>query len=356
MTVNIKDVARAAGVSPATVSRVLGDGPVSAELRAQVEAAVRETGYRPNLSARRLRSRNARTIGLIVADIANPFFTALSRAVEEEAYRQGLRVILCNTGEDPKREAMYLRLMEEERVTGVIVAATRQSVAELDRATWDFPTVLVDRAGPSVRHDAVVLDNHGAAAALVDHLRSQGLTRIAGLFGNASTTGIERHAGYVAAMEAAGLAPQARFMPPAPASAEAALAELLCAPAPPDAVIASNGLLLMGAYRAARTRQLRMPDDLALAGFDNESWTDLVEPGLTVIEQPVAAMGQAAMAMLLERIDAPARAQRRVVLAGRCVVRGSTAAGRGGGGCAMSPTRPSCVEREAVAAEHTKSK
>ena len=103
MTVGIKDVARAAGVSPATVSRVLGNGVVSAELRALVEAAVRDTGYRPNLSARRLRSQHSQTIGLIVADISNPFFTAVSRAVEDAAYKAGLRVILCNTDENPER-------------------------------------------------------------------------------------------------------------------------------------------------------------------------------------------------------------------------------------------------------------
>ena len=126
--VGIKDVARAAGVSPATVSRALGHGPVSAEVRAKVAEAVRLSGYRPNLSARRLRSQDSQTIGLIVADISNPFFTAVARAVEDAAYQAGLRVILCNTDENPEKEAMYLNLMEEERVTGVIFAPTRVTV------------------------------------------------------------------------------------------------------------------------------------------------------------------------------------------------------------------------------------
>ena len=125
MAIGIKDVAKRAGVSVATVSRVLGSGPVSAELRDKVEKAIAATGYRPNLSARRLRSQHSQTIGLLVSDIGSPFFTALCRTVEDEAYRAGMRVILCNTDETPEREAMYLRLMEEERVTGLIWAPTR---------------------------------------------------------------------------------------------------------------------------------------------------------------------------------------------------------------------------------------
>jgi LacI family fructose operon transcriptional repressor len=170
MTVSIKDVAGAAGVSPATVSRALGVGPVSPELRAQVEAAVRQTGYRPNLSARRLRSKHSATIGLIAADISNPFFTAVARAVEDAAYQAGLRVILCNTDENPEKEALYLQLMEEERVTGVIFAPTRATVERMSGTPQNFPVVLIDRAGAAGGQDAVVLDNFAAAAMLVERL------------------------------------------------------------------------------------------------------------------------------------------------------------------------------------------
>ena len=117
MSISINDVARAAGVSKSTVSRALAGGSVSEEVRARVAAAVQATGYRPNLMARWLRARDAGPMGVLVADIRNPFFTALIRAVEAEAYRQG-RVLLCNTDEDPQREAMYLQLMQEERIAG----------------------------------------------------------------------------------------------------------------------------------------------------------------------------------------------------------------------------------------------
>ena len=320
MTIGIKDVARAAGVSPATVSRALGNGPISAELRALVEDAVRRTGYRPNLSARRLRSQHSQTIGLIVADISNPFFTAVARAVEDAAYQAGLRVILCNTDENPEREALYLKLMEEERVTGVIFAPTRATVERLAKRKPNFPIVLIDRAGSAGTTDAVVLDNHAAAGGLVEHLHDQGFRRLGGLFGNASTTGIERHQGFEQAARRYSLVHETRFIAPNAAAAEAEVTKWLRAAQPPEALVASNGLLLMGVVRALR----QLGGTLAIAGFDNESWTELVEPGITVIEQPVAEIGRSAMKLLLERLDAPDAPVRKIVLGGRCIVRGST--------------------------------
>lgn len=324
MSVSIKDVAARANVSPATVSRALAGGQVSAALRAKVEEAVKATGYRPNLSARRLRSQESQTIGLIVADISNPFFTAVARAVEDEAYKAGLRVILCNTDENPDKEALYLQLMEEERVTGVIFAPTRATVGKLAKRQFNFPMVLIDRAEPGCGQDAVVLDNAGAAALLVEHLRDRGYRRIEGLFGNASTTGVERQLGYEEAMRRFGLTPSARFIPPSIKAAEEEVAGWFKRGPAPEAVIASNGLLLMGVVRALRGAGKSMPDDLAVAGFDNESWTDLIGPGLTVIEQPVATIGRTAMQLLLERLEEPDAPLRKMVLGGRCLARGST--------------------------------
>lgn len=324
MKVGIRDVARAAGVSTATVSRALGQGPVSEALREQVEAAVRATGYRPNLSARRLRSQSARTIGLIVADIRNPFFTAVSRAVEDAAFGADMRLILCNTDEDPAREAMYLRLMEEERVTGVIFAPTVTTTKGLGGRQFDFPVVLIDRSGPPGAYDGVVLDNGAACATLVDHLVAQGYARIGGLFGSTSSTAAERRAGYQDAMQRHGLAPTTRSVAPNAAVAMEEAARWLREPDRPEALILSNGLILMGAVRAARALGLALPHDLALAGFDNEPWTELAEPGLTVIEQPVAEIGAQAMRLLFERIERPDQPVRKVVLSGSLVARGST--------------------------------
>jgi LacI family fructose operon transcriptional repressor len=324
MGAKIKDVAAAAGVSVATVSRVLGNGPVSETLRLRVLDVVAQLGYRPNLSARRLRSQHSETVGLIVSDIRNPFFTAVSRAVEDAAYRAGMRVILCNADEDPEKEAMYLRLMQEERVSGVVFSPTITTARRFRPDRFDFPVVMIDRACASGETDAVVLDNALASGQLVEHLIHHGRRRIAGLFGNISATGSERRMGYEAAMERHGLAVDARLVPPSSAAAEQEVARWLSQKDRPDALIASNGLLLLGAVQALSAAGVAIPRDMALAGFDNDVWTGLVGGGLTVIEQPVYDIGTMAMDMLLTRIENPALPQRKLVLNGRLVVRGST--------------------------------
>ncbi len=323
MTVSIKDVARAAGVSTSTVSRALGQGPVSAEVLRRVESAVAATGYRPNLAARQLRSQRSMTIGLIVADIRNPFFTQVSRSVEDVAYAAGMRVLLCNTDEDPEREAMYLELMAEERVSGLIVTPTRHlSAAALARV--DRPVVLIDRGLAEGGFDSVVLDNARAAAQLVDHLVASGRRRIAGLFGSTSATGLERRTEVEASLARHGLAVRTVMAPPSFDAGHAALAELFDAD-PPEALILSNGLFLRAALKLCRERRIEVPGRLALAGFDDEVWSDLVSPGITVIRQPVEAFGREAMAALLARISGGPAPARRIMLSGELIVRGSTA-------------------------------
>jgi len=323
MTAGIKDVARVAEVSPATVSRVLSGRAVDPAMRDRVLAAVTTTGYRPNLAARRLRSRHSNTIGLIVADIRNPFFTAVSRTVEDIAYERGLRVILCNTDEDPAKEAMYLQLMQEERVTGVILAPTRQGAEKVSRAKAEHPIILIDRVAATTT-DCVVLDNEAMAGALVTHLHAQGFTSITGLFGAASTTGAERRAGFEQAASTIGIHTQSLSVPHGEGEAEKLVSALLQAPDRPEAIVASNGVMLMSVLRAARFLGLSVPKDFALAGFDNDSWTEFAADGLSVIEQPVEEIGRSAMAMLLDRLDHPNAAARKVVLSGRLIARGST--------------------------------
>lgn len=315
----VKDVARVAGVSPATVSRVLAGKKVDPDLAARVRSAVISLDYRPNLSARRLRSRHSNTVGLIVADIRNPFFTAVTRAIEDVAYQHGMRVILCNTDENPERERLYLRYMQEEGATGVILAPTRQTASS---GKHDFPLVLIDRAPPGLRHDCVVLDNEQAAADLVNHLYRQGFSRITGIFGADSTTGKKRHEGYVRAMESLGLKPDAVFA--SHGKDAEAIRALLSAPERPEALLVSNGLMLMTAVRETQALELKIPQDIALAGFDNDTWTEFVVGGLTLIEQPVEAIGQTAMTMLLERLKSPEAPVRKVTLSGRCLIRNST--------------------------------
>lgn len=324
---SIKDVAQRAGVSTTTVSRVLTDADaVRPVLRERVQQAIAELGWRPSLAARRLRQRRTSLIGLVVADIRNPFFTAISRTVEDMAYAAGLRLILCNSDEDPAKEQSYLELMADERASGVILAPTLEFTERPQSGPWPFPLVMVDRAPASNAADAVLLDNVAAAGELTRHLLAQGCRRIALLAGSQSSTGRQRQSGYEAALREAGLAPRVLALRPDAQAGQEGAAQLLAEPpgTRPDALLATSGLLLLGAWRAARAAALALPHDLALAGFDDNDWTTMTEPPITVLAQPIQDIGRSAAELLLQRMAEPDRTPRRIVLQGQLLVRGSS--------------------------------
>ncbi len=327
--VSIKDVAETAGVSTATVSRVLSNGQhVRPEVRERVLAAVEKLGYRPNLVARSLRSQHSNTIGLIVSDIRNPFFTSLSRAVEDAAYEQGFSVLLCNTDENPEKETIYLNLMQDENVAGLIFSPTRQTVAKFSAAKLSFPVVIVDRAVPHGDVDVVLLDNVDAGYRLTTHLIENGYRRIAALCGEMSTTGRERAAGYEKALREHGLTPTpeyVKYVQPKVEAGHAATLKLLDASQPPDALLTTNSLLGEGALLAIRERGLSIPEDIALVTFDETTWAALVQPAITLIAQPTYEIGQTATELLLQRIANPGRPVRQVILKGQLLARGSSA-------------------------------
>jgi LacI family transcriptional regulator, fructose operon transcriptional repressor len=325
---SIKEVAEAAGVSTATVSRVLSNGlHVRPEVRERVMATVERLGYRPNLVARSLRSQRSSTIGLIVSDISNPFFTAISRAVEDTAYEQGFSVLLCNTDENPEKEAIYLNLMRDTAVAGAIMSPTRQTIASFADSNLPFPIVVVDRSISNGDVDAVLLDNVDAAYRLITHLVEQGFTRIAALCSEMST-GLERQVGYEKALRTHGLAPQSEYMKYVSPKAEAGYAatlKMLDLDEPPDALFTVNSLIAEGALRAIRERHLSIPDDIALVTFDETTWSSLVQPALTLIAQPTYEIGKTAAELLMQRMADPGRPTRQVILKGQLLVRGSSA-------------------------------
>lgn len=321
----IKDVAKRAGVSVASVSRVLaGHSGVTEATRQRVLEAVQALDYRPDLAARRLRSRRTDTIGLIVSDIRNPFFTEISRAVEDMAYQNRMRVILCNADEDPQKEAFYLELMRDENVSGIILSPSLPTLARFRMSDYPFPVVLVDRCDRETTADAVVLDNTDSAYRLTTHLIEQGYRRIAFIYGATSATGRQRQEGYVTAMATHGLETLAQAVPATVDAARKAAVELVQGPSLPDALVGSNGLILLGLVEALREAQLRFPEQIGLAGFDDLPWTRLVEPGITVIAQPTYDIGQAAIELLLQRIAHPSQSVRRVALRGELRERGSS--------------------------------
>jgi LacI family fructose operon transcriptional repressor len=325
MAASIKDVARQAGCSIATVSRVLaGKGYISDEARQKVEAAVKETGYRPNRVARSLRAQKSRVIGLILSDICNPFFSEISRSVERVAFKNGYNVLICNTDEDPKKEAHYLKLMDEEQVAGILLSPTRAGAKNFDPSLLP-PVVLFDRKFPKPLLDSVVIDNEDAARKLTKTLLDGGFRKIAGLFGAKSFTASGRIAGFQAAF--AGMEERMGVIHQAPAFEEEGnrvMKEILRDAPEVDAIVCSSALLATGAYKALRESGLRIPQDIGFACFDDPSWASFVDPPVTVMRQPATAIGEAAAELLMKRIDDPKRPVSEVGLQGELIVRASS--------------------------------
>jgi len=326
---SIKDVALAAGVSTATVSRVLANkSRIKDETRQRVLDSIERLNYRPNLIARSLRAQKSAKIGLVVSDIRNPFFTAIGRAVEDAAYEQGYSVLMCNTDENPDKEEMYLNLLHDENVAGIIFSPTQQFSAGLKSYTSNIPFVIIDRSVESRDVDMVLLDNVAAAHELTVHLIENGYKKLAGLFGDASTTGRERSRGFNEALKDHQLSAVAvHFIAPQIKQGyETTMALLKQDSRSIDAIFTSNSLLTAGAFQAIRDSQLTVPEDVALVGFDETTWGALVDPPITLIAQPTEEIGRTATELLFQRIDEPNRLPKTVTLKGRLLINGSSAA------------------------------
>ncbi|WP_319779622.1 LacI family DNA-binding transcriptional regulator [Maridesulfovibrio sp.] len=324
----IKDIAEAAGVSTATVSRVLGGKPnVRQEVREKVLNIVAKTNYRPDKAAQRLRSKKSTYIGLIVADIQSPFFASVARAVEDVAQKNNYSVIFCNTDENHEKERMYLEMMQSENAAGIILAPTLRLSDNFELTRYNTsPIVVIDRQVNGYAADMVLIDNHQAAVELTRHMLAHGYKHIAALFGENSATGQQRKSGFEEAVREAGLAKEnviTKTLPPTDQAAHKAVTELLNLETPPQAIITSNGRLGAGAFRAIRDKELPVPESVAFASFDESIWTSMTRPAITVVAQPTYAIGQTACELLLKRIDDPKRPTRRVVLESRLVVRQS---------------------------------
>ncbi len=333
MTATIREVAEAAGVSIATVSRVVSGSEhrVSAATRSRVLAAVARLRYQPNLVAQGLKNRVTRTIGLIVPDISNPFFPAIVRGIEDVANQAGLAVLLCNTYEDLSKERNYLALLQKRMVDGLIFATVGANTEHLRMLRRQrMPAVLIARAPGGVDMDAVLVDNRRGEREAVEHLLRLGHRRIAFIGGPAILpVAGERLAGYRDALGAAGI----RFDPALvfdggfrPEGGAAAVEALLRRRVKFTAIVAANDLMATGAMEYLHRRGRRLPGDVAVVGFDDITFASLVEPPLTTVAQPKYQMGRLAMERLLELLNGGASRPRRLVLEPRLVVRKSCGA------------------------------
>ncbi|GAA0213474.1 LacI family DNA-binding transcriptional regulator [Actinomadura nitritigenes] len=323
----VKDVARLAGVSVATVSRVLNDSAsVTEATRARVLAAVDELGYRPNAVARSLRTDTTRTIGLVIGDILNPFFTELARAIEDRARAAGYSVVIGNADERPERQDHYVRTLLEQRVDGLLLCPTAEITPLVRDVVRDGgPLVFLDRTLPGLDVPTVRADGTAAIGALVAHLARLGHRRIAFVSGPALlSTGRERTAAFRAALRAAGLPVRPEYLEAGDfqaASGRAAAARLLDLPEPPEVIFAGDNLMALGALDEIRARRLAIPGDVGIASYDDVPWFTHVDPPVTAIGQPVQELGRRAVGALLERIEG--RPVEPVVLDARLVVRRS---------------------------------
>jgi LacI family transcriptional regulator len=327
----IVDVAREAGVSTMTVSRVINDrDDVSTTTRQRVLDAVERLGYRPSGIARGLATRHTGTLGLVVPDIANPFFAEVARGVEQVAYARGYNVFLCNTDEDPFRELDVLGSLEEKRVDGIVLCSSRLTGEDLQMVVGAYPAVvLVNRRAswPGQQVSAVLVDDVMGGHLAVAHLLDRGHRMIGFLSGPAgSHSGQERLAGYVAEMASVGLAPEQGWVEPGAPTAEqgcAAALRLLRSHPELTALICYNDLVAVGVLRACRELGRRVPGDLALVGFDDIPAAALVTPALTTCRIPRHELGAKAMGLLLDQICGETVPGGEVVLEPELVVRAS---------------------------------
>ena len=334
MSVTIRDVARAAGVSTATAARALGGyGHASPAARRKVSESARQLGYRPNVVARALVSRATTTVGLVVGDIENPFFAAAARSLADVIDAHGYTMLLANADEDAGRERRAVDALRARQVDGMVVVpapgASPEHLTEL--VTAGVPLVLLDRAVVGVAADSVLVRNVAGARAAVAHLAGLGHRRIGVVSDSPDiTSSAERIQGYRQALRAAGIAPEPGLISiggPTRDDGEAAALRLLDRPDRPTAVFTANNFMTVGALRAARSLALRIPEDVALVGFDDLDWTTLVQPPVTVVRQPVADLGRVAGERLLRRLDGDAGPPKRIRLDANLIVRGSCGAG-----------------------------
>jgi LacI family transcriptional regulator len=312
----ISDVARHAAVSPATVSRVLnGDPRVGKPYRERVLRSVAALDYRPNSLARNLRRQRSGTIGVVVPDIENPHFGEMLRAVEDQAFDAGYRVLVCNTDETPEKQRAYLEALIDERVLGVIISPSDPGGAQISRLLdLGIPVVAYDREVLDPRADAVLADNVKGTRVGTELLLAAGHRSIAFIGGRTDVeTGAERLAGYEMAMRAARLEPWVVDGDFRLELAETAVAGLLAGDRRPSALLVANNLMTLGALRAIRDAGLRVPADLALVGVDDPAWSALVDPPLTTLAQPVRLMAADAMELLLQRVTGAREQPRRIV-------------------------------------------
>ena len=328
---NIRDVAKLAGVAPITVSRCVNNSVhCSPETRARVEAAIVNLGYVPNRLASGLRSRRTNTLALILTDITNPFFTTIARGVEDIASGSGYAVIFCNTDESVSKEKMYLQMLLEKRVDGILLVPALNGFDSMALVRQqNIPIVVLDRRLPESMTDVVRGDSEGGAYELTQLLLSLGHRQIAILNGPRDvSTSEDRLAGYRRALTEAGIPINSKREYYGAFNQESGFEmtqKALAEAQKPTALFAANNFIACGVLKALHELELRVPEDIALVGFDDLPSILVPFPFLTVAAQPAYEMGRRAVEILLKKLDeGPSDQYQEVVLPAEIFIRQSS--------------------------------
>jgi DNA-binding LacI/PurR family transcriptional regulator len=297
-------------------------------LAGRVRAAARALGYQPNRIAQSLRTRTTRIAGVLIPDVQNPFFTAVVRGVEDVLQAEGWTLFLGNSDDHPEREQAYLGTLRAEGAAGIVLVPGQRPEVYRRLVANGLALVAIDRAPDGLQVDRVTVANFEGARQAVAHLVARGHRQIAFIGGPAGmSTAAQRRAGYERALRDAGLRPPAAGLEEAdfrPSGGRAAMERLLDRGARPTGLFVANDLMTLGVYEALRARGLRVPDDVAVVGFDDAPWAAWLDPPLTTVAQPAYELGATAARLLLERRREPERLARAVVLEIRLVVRSSS--------------------------------
>jgi LacI family transcriptional regulator len=348
----IKRVAESAGVSVATVSRVVNSsGFVRPELRDRVEIAMKELRYRPSALARGLRVQQTRTIGILVPKLDHPFFGALAFAIEQALFARGYRSFMCSANENLERENVYLEMLVSQRVDGVIMVPTGRDANGVRRLReQNVPVVTVDRAPSENDADAVSIDNFNGARALATHLLELGHTRIAVLSPPETSEPIRhRLQGIRQAFLSRGLEFDEGLLLTGPLEqfemGYQGGTTLLAKHERPSAIMALTDVTAVGVLHAAHDLGLRVPQDLSVTGFDDIPLAQHALPGLTTVAQPIYEMGLKAVELMLQRLVQPDANLEAVLLPASLVVRGSSAAPSSGKSQSSSQSQKSARKK-----------
>ncbi|MGY0540515.1 LacI family DNA-binding transcriptional regulator [Nocardioides sp. YJ-D4] len=328
----LSDVAREAGVSLATASRALNgsDRVVRPELQERVLAAASKLGYTPNANAQAMARGSTETVGLLVKDISDPYFSTIAGGLADEAEKHGLLVMLCNTGGQPEREQKFLAALRRQRSRAIVLAGSDTADVRHTSEVADLLTSYLDGGGraaaisqPRLPVDTVVIDNHGGAKALAERLVGLGYRRAAVLTGPENLlVSAERHAGFAEGWrEATGSEPACVSDEFSRDGGRRAMTRLLEDGPKVDCVFAVNDLMAVGALAACRQAGVEVGPDLAVAGFDDIATLRDVTPGLTTVRLPLADIGRLALELVLGK---PSAELRKRSVHGEVVLREST--------------------------------